>query len=176
MSARLRALIALPALLASVLAAAVTTDAATAPNASAATHKAHHKAHHKHAKPATPAISHARHIAMQQIGDPYKWGATGPNAFDCSGLVYYSYRHAGVSVPRTSTEQAGAARHISRNQMRPGDLMFFDDGGSVHHVAIFLHWGSGHHAVMLHAPQPGEHVQVSSPWTSQWFAGTLRGR
>jgi len=174
MSARLRALVALPALLASVFVAAVTTDAATAPMASAATH--HHAAHHHHAKPASPKIAHARHIAMQQIGDPYKWGATGPNAFDCSGLMYYSFRHAGVSVPRTSAEQAAATRHISRSQMRPGDLMFFANGGGVYHVGMFLHWGSGHHAVMLAAPKPGENVQVARPWTSHWFAGTLRGR
>ena len=60
--------------------------------------------------------------------------------------------------------------------MHPGDLMFFNDGSGVYHVAIFLHWGSGHHAVMLHSPKPGEHVQVARPWTSHWFAGTLRGR
>jgi len=166
----------LPALLASVFSVAVTTDAATAPAANAATHHKHH--HHKHhGHHGGPSkIAHARHIAMKQVGDPYVWGATGPNAFDCSGLVYYSYRHAGVSVPRTSSEQAGATRHISRKAMRPGDLMFFANSGGVYHVAIFLHWGSGHQAVMLQAPKPGENVQVARPWTSHWFAGTLRGR
>lgn len=189
MSVRLRALLALPAILASVFTAAVTTDAATAPAANAASHHhghhhGHHHAHHAHhhsqhashhAASQPTKILHARNIALQHVGAPYKWGATGPHAFDCSGLVYYSYRHAGLSVPRTAAEQSGAARHIPRSQMKSGDFLFFSNGSGVYHVAIFLHWAHGH-AVMLHSPRPGERVQRSVPWTNSWFAGTLRGR
>lgn len=169
MSARLRAFIALPALLLSLFTAVVATGVSTAPAADAATK------HHAHHAPSRSAeIVHARNIALRQLGDPYVYGATGPKAFDCSGLIFFSYRHAGFSVPRTSAEQAAHARHIPRSHLRTGDFMFFSDGGGVYHVAIFLHWSHGH-AVMLHSPKPGEHVQRAVPWTNGWFAGTLRG-
>ena len=115
----------------------------------------------------------ARDIAMRQRGDAYAYGAAGPNAFDCSGLVRYSYGHAGLAVPRTSSAQAGAARRIAKKDLRSGDLMFFYGSGGVYHAAIFLRWSRGH-AVMLHAPGSGERVRISVPWTSQWFGGTLR--
>ena len=174
MSARLRALVALPALLLSLLATVLAAGVSTAPAATAATR--HHHAHH-HAHQAGPAgrILHARNLALSKIGDPYVYGAAGPKSFDCSGLVYWSYRHAGFAVPRTSSAQAAHARHIPRGQMRTGDFMFFTDGGGVYHVAIFLRWEHGH-AVMLHSPRPGQRVQRAVPWTSHWFAGTLRGR
>ena len=168
MSARLRALVALPALLVSLLTAVVATGVSTAPAADAATK------HHAHGPSRNAEIVHARNIALRQLGDPYVYGATGPKAFDCSGLVFYSYNHAGFSVPRTAAEQAAHARHIPRSHLRTGDFMFFSDGGGVYHVGIFLHW-SHHHAVMLHSPKPGEHVQRAVPWTNSWYAGTLRG-
>ena len=168
MSARLRAFIALPALLLSLFTAVVATGVSAAPAADAATR------HHAHAPSRNAEIVHARNIALRQLGDPYVYGATGPKAFDCSGLVFYSYNHAGFSVPRTAAEQAAHARHIPRSHLRTGDFMFFSDGGGVYHVAIFLHW-SHHHAVMLHSPKPGEHVQRAVPWTNSWYAGTLRG-
>ena len=115
----------------------------------------------------------ARNIAMAQRGDAYAYGAAGPNAFDCSGLIYYSYRKAGFAVPRTSSAQAGATRRIAKQDMRAGDLMFFTGTGGVYHAAIFLGWSHGH-AVMLHSPSPGQRVQVAVPWTSRWFGGTLR--
>ena len=115
----------------------------------------------------------AKSIAMNQRGDAYAYGAAGPNAFDCSGLIYYSYRKAGFAVPRTSSAQAGATRRIAKQDMRAGDLMFFTGSGGVYHAAIFLGWSHGH-AVMLHSPSPGQRVQVAVPWTSRWFGGTLR--
>jgi cell wall-associated NlpC family hydrolase len=168
MSARLRAFIALPALLLSLFSAVVATGVSTAPAADAATR------HHHHKVTRVDRIHHARNIALRQLGDPYVYGATGPKAFDCSGLIFFSYRHAGFSVPRTSAEQAAHARHIPRSHLRTGDFMFFADGGGVYHVGIFLRWSHGH-AVMLHSPKPGEHVQRAVPWTNGWFAGTLRG-
>ena len=115
----------------------------------------------------------ARDIAMRQRGDAYVYGAAGPNAFDCSGLVRYSYGHAGLAVPRTSGAQAGAARRIAKKDLRSGDLMFFYGSGGVYHAAIFLRWSHGH-ALMVHSPGSGQRVRVAVPWTSAWFAGTLR--
>ncbi|MBS2937115.1 C40 family peptidase [Nocardioides sp. J2M5] len=117
----------------------------------------------------------ARDTAMRQRGDWYAYGASGPGSFDCSGLVYYSYRRAGFPVPRTSAAQAGFTRRVAKQDMRAGDLMFFYGSGGVYHAAIFLRWSHGH-AVMLHAPGSGQRVQVAVPWTSQWFGGTLRRR
>ena len=117
----------------------------------------------------------ARDTALRQRGDWYAYGASGPNSFDCSGLVYYSFRRAGFPVPRTSAAQAGFTRRIAKKDMRAGDLMFFYGSGGVYHAAIFLRWSHGH-ALMLHAPSPGQRVQVSAPWTTQWFGGTLRRR
>ncbi|HET8982472.1 MAG TPA: C40 family peptidase [Pedococcus sp.] len=119
-------------------------------------------------------ISTAVDIVRNQKGDPYQYGATGPSRFDCSGLIYYSYRRAGFThVPRTSSQQARFADRISRKNMRPGDLMFFHDGGGVYHVAVFTGWKNGRRW-MVHAPSTGSRVHRSTPWTNSWFAGTLR--
>ena len=119
-------------------------------------------------------IMNALDITRNQKGDPYQYGATGPNRFDCSGLIYYSFRRAGFThVPRTASEQAHFVRHIPRSRMHKGDLMFFYSGGSVYHVAVFSGWSHGHR-LMIHAPNSGERVRTEKPWTSQWFAGTLR--
>jgi cell wall-associated NlpC family hydrolase len=117
----------------------------------------------------------ARDTAMRQRGDAYAYGASGPDRFDCSGLVYYSFRRAGFAVPRTSGAQAGFTRRVAKQDMRPGDLMFFTGSGGVYHAAIFLKWSHGH-AVMVHSPGSGERVRVAVPWTSSWFGGTLRRR
>jgi len=112
-------------------------------------------------------------VALRQLGDPYRYGAAGPNAFDCSGLVYFSYRKAGVKVPRTSGAQAGAARRIAKKNLKRGDLMFFHNGGRVYHVGVFLGRKNGK-VRMLHSPSTGSRVSRTTPWTSSWFAGTLR--
>ncbi|GAA1446524.1 hypothetical protein GCM10009641_70290 [Mycobacterium cookii] len=120
-------------------------------------------------------VLNARDIAMRQRGDAYAYGAAGPNRFDCSGLIRYSYSRAGFDVPRTSRAQAGHTRRVAKKDMRAGDLMFFHGSGGVYHAAIFLRWSKGH-AVMLHSPGSGQRVRVAVPWTSQWFGGTLRRR
>ena len=155
-TSRMRSLLALPFVLLALLA---TTVVAT-PEA--------------HALTRAQRIQSAVNIAVNQIGDPYRWGAAGPDAFDCSGLLYYSYRRAGFTLlPRTSDAQARFARPISRGAMRPGDLMFFHNNGDVYHVAIFLGWRNGRR-VMLHSPRWGQRLSVAVPWTNSWFARTLR--
>lgn len=144
-------------------AAATTAPATTAP--AARTHRP---------LTSTERVHRAFTIARHQIGDPYVYGATGPNAFDCSGLVYYSYHRAGFhGLPRTSSAQAGYARHIPRSQMRVGDLVFFTGGGGVYHVGIYdgMHHGRRY---IIHAPYPGRSVEREAIWTDSWFAGTLR--
>ncbi len=113
-------------------------------------------------------------VALRQIGDPYSRGSAGPNRFDCSGLLYYSLRHAGFGgVPRTSSAQSQWGRPVSKRNMRRGDMIFFHHGGHVYHAAIFLRWSKGR-ALILHSPRTGDHVRKERVWTSQWFARTLR--
>lgn len=122
----------------------------------------------------SPRVARAASVALQQVGDPYRYGAAGPGAFDCSGLLQFSFRKAGISLPRTSAAQAKRARHIAKSKLRRGDLMFFSNGGRVYHAAMFLRRSKGH-ILMVHAPRSGQRVRIDRPWTSRWFAATMRG-
>lgn len=106
--------------------------------------------------PDLPAASGRAAIAVaaarQVLGSPYVWGASGPNAFDCSGLMLYSYRRAGVALPRTSQEQMNAGAHVPLDQIRPGDLVIYR--GDASHVAMYV--GAGQ---VIHAPYPGARVR-----------------
>ena len=119
-------------------------------------------------------IRRALRIAIDQKGDPYRYGAAGPNRFDCSGLVYYSTHKAGLKgVPRTSSAQARYMDRIKRSNMRPGDFVFFTGSGGVYHVGIYVGWRDGRRAI-LHSPRSGSRVHTARIWTNSWFAGTLR--
>lgn len=85
-------------------------------------------------------------LAQQEIGAPYVWGAAGPNAFDCSGLVTYVYGQMGIYLPRTSSSQYYAGINISMDELQPGDLVFFDTYGSLSHVGIYVGGGDFIHA------------------------------
>ena len=163
MPARLRALrlLALPVLLATAL--VTTTWVVSAPPADASAARRIDK------------IQHATRIAANQKGDPYVYGAAGPNAFDCSGLTYYAYKKVGIHLPRSSDAQYRHVRHIRKHNMKRGDLMFFHSGGGVYHVGIFVGWSEGRR-VLLHAPNSGERVHRERVWTRSWYAGTLRQR
>ena len=93
--------------------------------------------------------------ALAQVGDAYVWGANGPDAFDCSGLTQYAYLAAGVSLPHSSKIQAGMGQSVSRDQLQPGDLLFYYSPTS--HVAMYI--GNGQ---MVHASTPAKPVQVVS--------------
>jgi cell wall-associated NlpC family hydrolase len=156
-------------LLGGALAGALLTASPAAP-AQAAEHR-----HHQHRDRPTP-VERAVNVANAQKGDPYRYGAAGPGAFDCSGLMFYSFRRAGFShIPRTSSAQSHFAHRISRGNMRKGDLMFFYDGGGVYHVGMFAGYSHGARYV-LHAPYSGTRVRVERVWTNSWFPGTLRKR
>jgi len=119
-------------------------------------------------------VNRAANVAVQQIGDRYRYGAAGPRAFDCSGLMKFSYRKAGIKIPRTSSAQARRAHRIPKRKLRRGDLMFFRNGGGVYHAAMFLK-RSKRGVVMVHSPGSGKRVQRAHPWTNRWFAASLRG-
>lgn len=95
--------------------------------------------------------------AESRLGAPYRYGGAGPDTFDCSGLVTYAYRQLGVAVPRTAAQQFAAATPVPRDELRPGDLVFFRlDGREVSHVGIYA---GGERFV--HAPQSGGEVRVA---------------
>jgi cell wall-associated NlpC family hydrolase len=93
--------------------------------------------------------------ALAQVGDPYVWGAGGPDAFDCSGLTQYSYSAAGVALPHSSSMQSGMGVPVSVSDLQPGDLLFYYS--PVSHVAMYI--GNGQ---MVHASTSGTPVQVVS--------------
>ncbi|AXK85653.1 C40 family peptidase [Nocardia farcinica] len=92
--------------------------------------------------------------ALSKIGSPYVYGAAGPNAFDCSGLVQWSYRQAGLELPRTSGAQLSAGSPVSLDDLRPGDLVSFYGGG---HSGLYA--GDGN---VVHAATSGSPVHIAS--------------
>ena len=100
--------------------------------------------------------SRAVTLAKSQLGKPYKWGATGPSSFDCSGLIYWVAKQIGKSIPRTSSEQSRYGQSVSKGNLQPGDLVFFGKN-KVHHVGMYVGGGK-----FIHAPQTGDVVKISS--------------
>jgi len=111
--------------------------------------------------------------AVSRVGMPYVYGAAGPTAFDCSGLVKWSFTKAGVNMPRVAAAQAMTGPAVSVSQLEPGDLLFYRtdpaDPAYISHVAIYI--GNGK---MVHAPRTGENVQVVAADTTMDFAGAVR--
>lgn len=78
-------------------------------------------------------------LAKQQVGKPYVWGATGPDKFDCSGLVQYVYQHAaGINLPRTTYDQVKVGQTVPLDQLQAGDLVFWGSETAPYHVAIYI--------------------------------------
>jgi cell wall-associated NlpC family hydrolase len=92
-------------------------------------------------------------FAKAQLGDPYSYGGTGPDSWDCSGLMQASWRAAGVSLPRVVGPQYSATRHIAMSQLQPGDLVFY---GDMSHNGMYL--GNGK---VIHSPRPGKVVEIT---------------
>ncbi|MFV8128014.1 NlpC/P60 family protein [Streptomyces syringium] len=102
--------------------------------------------------PASSRGAAAAMAARSAVGSPYAWGATGPSAFDCSGLMQWAYGRAGVGLPRTSQAQRNAGRHVSLSEAQPGDLVIYRADAS--HVGMYV--GNGQ---VVHAPYPGARVR-----------------
>ena len=88
-----------------------------------------------------PNMDKAIKLLKEQVGKPYVWGANGPDSFDCSGLVRYVYKNAlGKDIPRVSEDQSKVGQAVSRENLQPGDLVFFDtmDKGKVSHVGMYI--------------------------------------
>lgn len=94
-------------------------------------------------------------FAEAQLGKPYVWGATGPDSYDCSGLTQAAWRAAGVEIPRVTWDQVTIGTQVTRDQLQPGDLVFFYD--DISHVGLYV--GDGQ---MIHAPKPGDVVKYES--------------
>jgi peptidoglycan DL-endopeptidase CwlO len=104
-------------------------------------------------------------IAMSYLGTPYVWGGASPAGFDCSGFVMYVYAQVGVSLPHSSYAQYGYGSAVSRGDLQPGDLVFFDGLG---HEGIYVGGGS-----FIHSPHTGDVVKISS--MTGWYASTFVG-
>ncbi|MFF4710952.1 C40 family peptidase [Streptomyces eurythermus] len=114
---------------------------------------------------AATIASKALKVAASKKGSPYRWGATGPNRFDCSGLTLYSFKKAGKKLPRTAAQQYNKTRHVSARNRKVGDLVFFHSGSSVYHVGIY----AGHNKIW-HAPKTGDVVKLQKIWSkSVWY-------
>lgn len=106
--------------------------------------------------------------ARSRQGSPYKYGATGPRRFDCSGYTKWTYARVGRTLPRTSSEQSRVGRAIAKSHAVRGDLVFFYGSGGVYHTAIYA--GNGY---VWHAPHSGAVVHRQHLWTSRYFVRRL---
>jgi cell wall-associated NlpC family hydrolase len=123
-------------------------------------------------------------LAMQWLGTPYSWGGGnysgptwgtgGPVGFDCSGLALWAWAQVGVYLPHYSGYQYRSGTHISRSNLRPGDLVFWayntSDPGTIHHVAIYIGGGQ-----IVQAPQTGDVVKISYMWSNGYIGAARPG-
>lgn len=106
---------------------------------------------------AAPAARRATalQLALSKVGAAYRWGAAGPSAFDCSGLMYWAFKNAGVTLPRTSRAMSTVGAPVAKSALQPGDLVFFYR--PVSHVAMYI--GNGK---FVHASTSGQPVKISN--------------
>lgn len=111
------------------------------------------------------------HNARKMLGAPYRYGGASPQGFDCSGLVFYSYRQARIQVPRTSLAQYRQSKPVPSRQLRPGDLVFFRlKGRVVSHVGIYQGRDK-----FVHASTLGKRVSIQSLANPYWRKRLVRG-
>jgi cell wall-associated NlpC family hydrolase len=108
----------------------------------------------------------ALQAAISRLGYPYIWGAAGPTSFDCSGLVMWAYQQVGISLPHFTVSQYNSGVHVARNDLEPGDLIFFFS--NISHVGMYI--GNG---MMIDAPNFGEDVKVQPIYWNE-FVGAVR--
>lgn len=115
--------------------------------------------------PASGRAAIAVREAYRQLGKPYKWGAAGPDRFDCSGLTMWVWGKAGVSLPHQSRAQYSSGRKVAKSDLQPGDLTYY--GSPIHHVGIYV--GGGR---MISAPQTGDVVKLQNALRSDYVGAT----
>lgn len=124
--------------------------------------------------PGTPYASAAIRAALSVLGSPYVWGTAGPRTFDCSGLIQWSYAHAGLALPRVSRDQYAAATPVPLADLRPGDLLVYaydtSDPGTIHHITMYI--GGGR---MVHAPHTGDVVKVEPVYLDGLYGAARPG-
>lgn len=111
--------------------------------------------------------------SMGLVGTPYRWGGSSTaTGFDCSGMIQFVYKNAlGVSLPRTARDMAAASRKIPDNQLKAGDLVFFNTGGSSQYSHVGLYIGNGE---FIHAPSSGKTIKtekLSTPFYAKNYLG-----
>ncbi len=116
--------------------------------------------------PAPPYAPRVVQIAYQQLGKPYRYAGSGPEVFDCSGLVMYCYAQVGISLPHSSYMQARCGVPVSYADLQPGDLVFFHGYG---HVGMYI--GNGQY---IHAPRTGDVVRIADLGRRRDFCGAVR--
>ena len=109
------------------------------------------------------------HVAASKEGTPYRYGATGPHAFDCSGYTRWVFARVGKRLPRTARDQSRAVRHVRDRSRRLGDLVFFSSHHRVYHVGIY----AGHGRIW-NAPHTGARVRRERLWTHAVSYGRVR--
>jgi cell wall-associated NlpC family hydrolase len=118
-----------------------------------------------------PVAAAAIAWARTRLGDPYVWGGSGPDVFDCSGLTQWAYAHAGIDLPRVAADQYNAGPHPTWAELEPGDLLFWaydmSDPASIHHVTIYI--GGG---LMIAAPHTGTDVQIEPVYFQGLYGAT----
>ena len=111
-------------------------------------------------------------LVQSKLGCKYVWGATGPNTFDCSGLMLWAHKQMGISIPRTSLEQSRSGKAVSKSDLQPGDLVFFKTTSApVGHVGMYI--GNGQ---FIHAPNKNKPVKVDSLSNSYYSSRYVNAR
>jgi len=112
-----------------------------------------------------PARNKMIGIIKSTLGTPYKWGGSNPQrGFDCSGLMSYVHKNAGLKIPRTAAMQRDNSRTIDYNQLQPGDMLFFKINSKTNHVGMYI--GD---RKFIHAPSSGKTVTIASMDSSYWY-------
>jgi len=136
--------------------------------AAAAAAKARTRPPTDYGNPTNAPRSEVVNIALSKLGAPYRWAAAGPDAFDCSGFTMWCYARVGVALPHSSRSQISVGQRVSRENLKPGDLVFFG-GSSIHHVGIYIGGGN-----FVHSPNTGDVVKITSLDARSDYVGACR--